>query len=52
MTSLGLKSSLEDYKVPKEDVEKIAELALGSKEQGVYNKVVGVLQGLYPGGEL
>ncbi|KAK0461176.1 uncharacterized protein EV420DRAFT_1619642 [Desarmillaria tabescens] len=52
VTSLGLKSSLEEYKVPKEDVEKIAELALGGKEQGVYDKVVGVLQSLYPSGEL
>ncbi|KAK0485889.1 hypothetical protein IW261DRAFT_1415779 [Armillaria novae-zelandiae] len=52
VTSLGLKSSLEDYKVPKEDVERIAELVLGSKEQGVYDKVVGVLQGLYRSGEL
>ncbi|KAK0226014.1 alcohol dehydrogenase IV [Armillaria fumosa] len=52
VTSLGLKSSLEDYKVPKEDVEKIVELALGSKEQGAYDKVVGVLQGLYRSGEL
>ncbi len=48
VASLGLASDLASYKVPKEDVGKIAGQALGSKEDPVYDKVVGILEGLYP----
>ncbi|KAK0458616.1 alcohol dehydrogenase IV [Desarmillaria tabescens] len=52
VASLGLASDLATYKVPREDAGKIAELALGSKEDPVYGKVIGVLESLYPAGEV
>jgi len=48
VTSLGLKSDLAQYEVPREDVPKIAELAVGGKTE-IYGDVVKLLEGLYPG---
>lgn len=48
VTQLGLKSSLEEYKVPRADLPHIAELALGSKEDATYARVVKLLEGIYP----
>ncbi|THH00160.1 hypothetical protein EW026_g2322 [Hermanssonia centrifuga] len=45
---LGLHSDLGEYKVPKEDVPKIAEKAIGSKDHPIYPKAVKLLEGLYP----
>ncbi|KZT04586.1 iron-containing alcohol dehydrogenase [Laetiporus sulphureus 93-53] len=46
--NLGLQSNLEEYKVPKTDVPKIAELAVGSRDDPTYPQVVKLLEGLYP----
>ncbi|KAA1476790.1 iron-containing alcohol dehydrogenase [Dentipellis sp. KUC8613] len=43
---LGLKSTLTEYNVPREDVPKIAERALGGKTE-IHGDVVKVLEGLY-----
>ncbi|KAK0185847.1 alcohol dehydrogenase IV [Armillaria mellea] len=48
VSSLGLAYDLAFYKVPKEDVEKIAGQALGSKEDPAYDKVIRILESLYP----
>ena len=46
MTDLGLKSTLDDWKVPHEDVPKIAEKALGWKT-AEFDAVCELLEGLY-----
>ncbi|GBE81569.1 alcohol dehydrogenase IV [Sparassis latifolia] len=48
VVDLGLKSNLEEYKVPPADVPKIAELAVGSRDDPTYPKAVKLLEGLYP----
>ena len=45
--SLGLKSRLSSYSVPKEDLPRIAQAALGGSENREYQKVVEILEGLY-----
>ncbi|KLO09147.1 alcohol dehydrogenase IV [Schizopora paradoxa] len=47
VVQLGLKTTLEAYKVPREDLPKIAERALGSKEVPAFSKVVGLLETIY-----
>jgi len=47
VNKLGLKSSLEEYTVPPADLPNIAELALGSKDDPTYPKVVKLLEGIY-----
>lgn len=47
MTGLGLKSTLSEYKVPREDLPKIAELAVGSKDDPTYARVIQLLEGIY-----
>ena len=44
---MGLKSNLAQNKVPFEDLPKIAERALGSKENPTFPKVVKMLEGMY-----
>ncbi|CCM05008.1 uncharacterized protein FIBRA_07207 [Fibroporia radiculosa] len=45
---LGLKCNLEEYKVPREDVPQIAELAIGNTTDPTYPKVLDLLYNLYP----
>ena len=45
---LGLGSDLAQYNVPREDVPKIAERAIGGKENQIFPKVVSLLESLYP----
>ncbi|KAI0371119.1 iron-containing alcohol dehydrogenase [Pilatotrama ljubarskyi] len=45
--SLGLHSTLSEYKVPREDLPQIAELALGSKDDPLLPKVIALLESLY-----
>ena len=40
MVDLGLKSTLTEYKVPKEDLSHIAELSLGTAGHPMHGKVV------------
>ncbi|KAH9914025.1 iron-containing alcohol dehydrogenase [Fomitopsis serialis] len=47
VSDLGLKSTLSEYNVPREDLPKIAELSVGSKDDPTYPKVVKLLEGLY-----
>jgi len=47
VADLGLKSSLAEYKVPKEDLHKIAAGALGSESDPSFPKVYQVLAGMY-----
>ncbi|KII92110.1 hypothetical protein PLICRDRAFT_36898 [Plicaturopsis crispa FD-325 SS-3] len=47
VTSLGLKSTLTEYKVPAGDIPGIVEKALGSKEDTTFPEVVKLLQTLY-----
>jgi len=47
VADLGLTSTLSEYKVPREDVPKVAELAVGSKDDPTYPKVVKLLEQLY-----
>ena len=47
VVGLGLKSDLDQYKVPREDVPKIAEKALGGQTE-IFGDVVELLNGLYP----
>lgn len=47
VTELGLKSSLSEYKVPKEDLPSIAAQALGRQEDPDQARVVKLLEGLY-----
>ncbi|KAI0745051.1 alcohol dehydrogenase IV [Earliella scabrosa] len=44
---LGLHSTLSEYKVPREDIPHIVELATGSKDDPEYSKAVALLEGLY-----
>lgn len=44
---LGLKSTLTQYKVPKDDVPKIAAKSVGGEDQPDYAKVVKLLENLY-----
>ena len=44
---LGLTSTLTEYKVPREDIPKIAEKALGRENDPLHPKVVQLLEGLY-----
>ncbi|KAI0029982.1 alcohol dehydrogenase IV [Vararia minispora EC-137] len=46
VTDLGLKSNLDQYSVPRTDVPKIAELALGGQTKDFFD-VVALLEGLY-----
>lgn len=45
---LGLHSDLAQYKVPKEDAPKIAEKAMGNRDDPSFPKVVKLLENLYP----
>lgn len=49
VTSLGLHSTLAEYKVPVADAPQIAALAMGGTDDPHYGKVVALLEGLYPG---
>ena len=44
---LGLKSTLSEYNVPKDDLPKIAQLALGDSNDPLVSNVTTVLQGIY-----
>ena len=44
---LGLKSTLSEYNVPKDDLPKIAQLALGDNNDPLVRNVTAVLQGIY-----
>lgn len=44
---LGLHSTLEEYKVPREDLPQIAQLAVGNAQDPVLPQVVALLEGLY-----
>jgi hypothetical protein len=46
VNNLGLKSSLDQYKVPREDLPTIAERALGSRNE-IHGDVVAYLEALY-----
>jgi DNA-directed RNA polymerase subunit H (RpoH/RPB5) len=46
VSNLGLKSSLDQYKVPQEDLPTIAERALGARNE-IHGDVVAVLEALY-----
>ena len=46
MNDLGLKSSLDQYKVPREDLPTIAERALGARNE-IHGDVVAFLESLY-----
>ncbi|KAK7675961.1 hypothetical protein QCA50_021074 [Cerrena zonata] len=45
--SLGLKSTLTEYNVPRADIPKVAELAVGKKDEIISPKVVKLLESLY-----
>lgn len=45
---LGLGSDLAHYNVPREDAPKIAELAIGSRSDPIFPRVVKLLESLYP----
>lgn len=47
VTELHLKSTLSEYKVPKEDLSSIAGQALGNQEHPDVPRVVKLLEGLY-----
>ncbi|EMD37636.1 hypothetical protein CERSUDRAFT_114286 [Gelatoporia subvermispora B] len=47
VADLGLKSTLTEYKVPREDAPKIAQLAVGSTDDPLYPRVVELLEALY-----
>jgi len=47
VNDLGLKCTLADYKVPKEDIPSIAEKSIGTKEHPAFSAVVQLLEGLY-----
>ncbi|KAL0956510.1 hypothetical protein HGRIS_002651 [Hohenbuehelia grisea] len=48
VVELGLESNLEEYKVPKTDLPKIAGQALGTNEDPTFDQVVQLLEALYP----
>lgn len=45
---LGLRSDLAQYKVPRGDVPKIAEKAMGNRDDPNFPKVIKLLENLYP----
>jgi hypothetical protein len=45
--NLGLKSTLTEYKVPREDAPKVAEQSLGGKGRPEFNEIVQLLEKLY-----
>ena len=45
--NLGLKSTLSQYNVPRDDLPEIAELAVGDKEDPVVPKAVALLESIY-----
>lgn len=47
VVELGLQSSLSEYKVPTQDLSKIAGRALGNPEDPLLSEVVKLLEGLY-----
>ena len=47
VVELGLRSTLSEYKVPREDLPKIAELAVGSTDDPTYPRVVQLLESIY-----
>ncbi|RDB25420.1 Alcohol dehydrogenase 2 [Hypsizygus marmoreus] len=47
VADLGLQSNLEEYKVPPEDLPKVASRALGSEDDPNHARVVRMLQGIY-----
>ncbi|EPS94150.1 hypothetical protein FOMPIDRAFT_1063307 [Fomitopsis schrenkii] len=47
VVELSLKSTLSEYRVPREDLPKIAELAVGSKDDPTYPRVIQLLEGIY-----
>ena len=47
VVELGLQSTLSEYKVPREDLPKIAELAVGSTDDPTYPRVVQLLESIY-----
>ena len=47
VSNLGLKTTLDRYGVPREDLPGIAERALGGRNE-IYDDVVAFLEGLYP----
>ncbi len=44
---LGLRSTLSQYNVPREDIPQIATLAVGSKDDPVYPKTIALMEALY-----
>ncbi|KAF8893837.1 alcohol dehydrogenase IV [Infundibulicybe gibba] len=52
VVKLGLQSNLAEYKVPPQDLPKVAAGALGTKDDPSFEKVVNMLEGLYPSGKL
>ena len=44
---LGLKSTLSEYKVPREDLPKVAELSVGSRDDPTYPRVIQLLESIY-----
>ena len=44
---LGLHSTLTEYKVPREDLPQIAQLAVGAQDDPLLPKVVALLESLY-----
>lgn len=46
MNDLDLKTTLDKYGVPREDLPTVAERALGGKSE-IYGEVLSLLQGLY-----
>jgi len=47
VVELGLQSNLSEYKVPTQDITKIAAGALGSEDDPCLPQVVKLLEGLY-----
>ena len=47
VTELGLKSTLSEYKVPREDLPKVAELSVGSRDDPTYPRVIQLLESIY-----
>lgn len=45
--ALGLKSTLSQYNVPKDDFPKIAQLAVGEKDDPLVNRAITLLQSIY-----
>ena len=47
VTDLGLHSTLTQYNVPRDDVPKIAEKALGGVDNPLFPKIIQLLENLY-----